>query len=96
MHDDDAEDELPERVRDQISLNGRTIEVDLSYPEIEPNPDAVRVGLEDVRAADDIMIRYDFDRDGYAITRERTRWVDQRIQRTGEVVEVAFIPAWTM
>ena len=63
--------------------------VDLWYPRTDdPNrtsdhPTSVRVGLMDVRAADDVVIDYDFDRDGY------------RIRMSADVdaplVEVAFV-----
>lgn len=69
--------------------------VDLMYPRNDDGVSTVKVGLIDVRAADDLTIRYDFERDGYAITREVTRDGDGFMEGTGEWREVAFIPAWT-
>lgn len=83
-------DEVP-----YISKDRTTVHAELWYPRIGDNPTEVRVGLVDVRAADDIVIRYDFDRDGWAILQDETRWVDERIERV-PLVEVAFIPAWNM
>ncbi len=54
--------------------------VELSYPRLANDPDmsdvcnivdTIEVGLEDVRAARDIRIQYDFDRDGYVITAQK-------------------------
>ena len=51
------------------------------YPRIEP-VGPLRVSLMDVRAADDILIEYEFDRDGWLI-------------KNSDGVEVAFVPAFT-
>lgn len=83
---------------DQVARRyGDTLHVDLAYPRAEGNDTAIQVGLMDVRAADDLLITYDFRRDGWVIRQER-------IQRVGggcsasmdppEWIEVAFIPAW--
>lgn len=55
----------------------------LWYPRVDDNASSVAVSLYDVRAADDLRISYDFERDGWSIAR-------------GEKpdVEVAFVPAW--
>ena len=55
----------------------------LSYPGINDNPDAITVELEHVRAADSLVISYDFARDGFVIA--RLSFPDK---------EVAFIEAW--
>lgn len=73
----------------------RTIHVDLMYPRNDDGVSTVTVGLVDIRAADDLTIRYDFKRDGYSITREVTRDGDGFMEATGEWREVAFVPAWT-
>lgn len=77
-----------------------TFMVEIWYPKREPDDEGleeiryVQVGLMDVRAADDIKIHYDFERDGYVIEQaSKFSW------KIGEVVddcwqEVAFIKAW--
>ena len=77
-------------------LRGRTWHLDLWYPTVTDNPDAVTIGLMDVRAADQITVRYDFDRDGWAISMDRTRERDgsDGMEVAEPDVEVAFIPAW--
>lgn len=77
--------------------DGDHVSVEFWYPRVD-SPDTVRtitVGLMDVRAADDIEITYDFDRDGYSIKREVMTEEGVWHVHTGEFVEVAFIPAWT-
>lgn len=64
---------------------------------IDLNPAAgiahIEVGLEHVRAADNIRISYDFERDGYVI--EQSRWTDDNL--LGELwQEVAFIRSWSL
>lgn len=67
--------------------------VTLSYPRVEGNTNTIRIELGDVRAADDLIIRYDFDRDGWSISRDI---VNEDQHRVAEDQEVAFIPAWTV
>ena len=66
-------------------------------PRSDDEPVALEVSLEDVRAADDIRISYDFERDG---------WVIQQASNTGPWPadaaldegwqEVAFVKAWAL
>ena len=68
--------------------------VDLWYPRIADGrtPDeatSVRVRLMDARAADDLVIDYDFDRDGYRI---RMADVAEHEEDDSPLVEVAFVP----
>lgn len=71
------------------------IKVELEYPGVEGNPDTVRIGLMDVRAADDLFIQYDFERDGWVILQE-----SMTLGEAGEIledrglVEVGFAQAW--
>lgn len=60
------------------AANGR-----LWYPRNQGEDRQIRVSLYDVRAADDLVIGYDFDRDGWTIAR------DSNPDR-----EVAFVRAW--
>lgn len=71
------------------------IRVDLMYPRSSNRPNTVIVSLYDVRAADDIRIRYDFDRDGWVISMDLTYDDNSGIIKiVKEDQEVAFIPAW--
>lgn len=55
----------------------------LWYPRLDSEPSTISVRLFDVRAADDLVIGYDFDRDGWTIARD-----------SAPDVEVAFIKSW--
>jgi len=76
------------------------IRVDLSYPRMGDSPDTIIVELEDVRAADALIITYDFARDGWRIGMDQTRHADDdgghNIETVAENQEVAFIPAWNV
>lgn len=74
----------------------RTLKVSLCYPRCEGNPNVIDIDLEDVRAADTLRLKYDFDRDGWAILQEKLIGHDDRSEETGEWVEVAFIRAWSL
>ena len=77
-----------------------TVRIDIWYPprsfhlaDLNTNPSKLEVGLMDTRAADSILIEYDFDRDGYSVKQASTFWgcsegYDEDWQ------EVAFIEAW--
>ena len=73
----------------------RSIKVDLEYPRMEDKKDFVLLELLDVRAANALIISYDFVRDGWVIASnlydpDIDAWIDQPdIPR-----EVAFIPSW--
>lgn len=77
-----------------------TKRVDLWYPrtDAEGSVQEIVVELTDVRAADALHITYDFDRDGYRIGMDQTRFEifeeGDRLTTLKENVEVAFIPAW--
>jgi hypothetical protein len=69
--------------------------VDLSAPRTENEPTEIHVGLMHVRAANDIVIDYDFERDGYRIRMRRSE--DRSAPREPDkcqLEEVAFVPAW--
>lgn len=68
--------------------------VDLEYPR-SSDIKYIRVGLIDVRAADDIRIEYDFSRDGWVISQAQIFEWDGNDERCDpEWKEVAFIQAW--
>lgn len=56
--------------------------VEISYPEYKPRAqDFVIVSLSHVRAADDIRIHYDFDRDGWVISQAQVfEWVVESVE----------------
>lgn len=84
----------------RVSAIHRTAEVErgefvvsLWYPQRDGAETAtVTVDLMDVRAARDIKIRYDFDRDGYVISAQS----GEPNEMTSETpyTEVAFVAAW--
>lgn len=79
---------------DLAEVFGDSICVDLRYPRTKANPKAVVVGLEDVRAADNVRISYDFERDGWRVEQpSRSRWDIDEPQDDGWV-EVGFFQAW--
>lgn len=47
--------------------DGKYVEIELWYPRIEDNIKSIQISLGDVRAADNIRIQYDFERDGWSI-----------------------------
>lgn len=69
---------------------GQTVHVELWYPRVDPGKvQAVTVGLCDVRAADDVRISYDFERDGWSIQQGSGDDIDDP-----DWQEVAFVQAW--
>lgn len=82
------------RLEQLVALYGRRLSVGLAYPRCEENPNEVFIELVDVRAADGILIRYDFQRDGWVILQaSRFEWEeDEEIDEDWQ--EVAFIQAW--
>jgi hypothetical protein len=82
----DIDDKLDERERFRI---------DFFYPSNKgTTKESIVIGLEHVRAADSITVRYDFERDGYVIQMDRTRDEGSFAEVVEEEQEVAFIPAW--
>ncbi len=75
---------------------GSELHVELWYPREEDNPiKSICVGLMDVRAADDIRISYDFERDGWKIEQASTfSWDADDKVCDPDWQEVAFVKAW--
>lgn len=71
------------------------VSVGLFYPRVEGHANKLRIGLSDVRAADDILIEYDFDRDGWSIKQASVfQWdVDDEVCDP-DWQEAAFVQAW--
>jgi len=72
--------------------------IDLWYPNTPgprtpDKPTEISVGLMHVRAADNIVIDYDFSRDGYRI-RMRRRKEHPTSEDDCPLEEVAFVPSW--
>ncbi len=66
--------------------------IDLWYPDPE---DYVQVSLIHTRAADDIRISYDFDRDGWVVSMQKTAETEEYGSISwGEHTERAFVSAW--
>lgn len=80
---------------EEAQVRGRVLAIDLWYPGHLDNIDTIEVGLMHVRAADSIRIRYDFERDGYAILQASTfAWEADDKVCDEDWQEVAFIEAW--
>lgn len=78
-----------------VEVHGATLHANLWYPRLEGAINAVEVGLVDVRAADDIRISYDFDRDGWLIEQASIfDWGVNDANPDQGWKESAFIPAW--
>jgi hypothetical protein len=84
----------------EAMLSGDTLHVDFWYPPrrgeapISDKVAKIEIGLTDVRAADSILIEYDFDRDGYVIKQaSRFAWVSAD-DTDPDWQEVAFVQAW--
>lgn len=81
--------------REAFSIRGDTMHVDLFYPGASDNPTAIQVGLDHVRAADDLRITYDMQRDGWIIMQASTfRWESSDTECDPDWQEVAFVKAW--
>ena len=72
-----------------------TVYVDLWYPRVSDNRNFIEVGLFDVRAADNVRISYDFDRDGWLIEQAKFHsWEADDEECDPEWTEAAFVQAW--
>lgn len=65
-----------------------------NLPEEPPRAHAIQIQLVDVRAADDLRVSYDFDRDGWKVEQEHIEACDGFFKSNGVWEEVAFVPAW--
>lgn len=81
---------------DNIDFHTNTAMVEISYPRLENNKiKNIEVGLSDVRAADNIRISYDFDRDGWKIEQASIfSWDIEDTEMDPDWQEVAFVKAW--
>ena len=83
-------------INEIVSQHGDHVSVEIWYPQLESRPvKAVHVGLIDVRAADDIRIEYDFERDGWVIKQAQVfEWEADDDVMDPQWKEVAFVQAW--
>ena len=81
----------------EARIVGDTACVELWYPRNVDSPvKYIQVGLMDVRAADDIRVSYDFDRDGWKIEQASVfEWAADDEVCDPCWQEVAFIQAWS-
>jgi hypothetical protein len=78
----------------QVRSDG-TLVLDLWYPGLDESIGALEVGLMDVRAADSIRIRYDFERNGWSVLQASVfEWAADDTALDSDWQEVAFVPAW--
>ena len=87
-------DEELKRYKGELRIYQDAISIELFYPR-NNKVKKIRVALSDIRAADDILIEYDFGRDGWIIKQASIfRWdADDKICDP-DWQEVAFIQAW--
>ena len=84
----------------EISVYRDTIALDLMYPPYETEEPSgylryVQVGMCHVRAADDIRISYDFERNGWKIEQASTfQWDADDLVCDPDWQEVVFVQAW--
>lgn len=59
-------------------------------------PVYLRVDLEDVRAANTLLVHYDFERDGWVLEApSKLSWAPDEDWTDEQLEEVGFVPAWT-
>jgi hypothetical protein len=76
----------------------KVMRVELFYPRVEDSEfDTVEIELIDVRAADSIRVRYDFERNGWAILQASIfEWSTDDEECDEGWTEVAFTPAFAL
>lgn len=81
----------------RVSKWRRTVSFEFVYPGTDDKKvDRLRVGLEHVRAANDIEIHFDLDRNGWVIeSPTKFMWKDGEDTSDTQLEEVAFIPAYS-
>jgi hypothetical protein len=81
----------------EVHTHERTLYVELMYPNCGDNVDTVQLGMCHVRAADDIRLSYDFDRDGWSIKQQKYTEIDGiGAEGSDEWREVAFVKSWAL
>lgn len=78
----------------EVCRRGDTVTITLEYPRVAGNASRIEVDLSDVRAADGLLIEYDFERDGWSIKQaSRFAWASDE-EPDPDWQEVAFVQAW--
>ena len=82
---------------ENAQVNGDTLHIDLWYPLSDDfEVKQIQIGLIDVRAADDIRVSYDFDRNGWVIQQASVfEWEPDDTEQDQGWTEVAFVEAWS-
>jgi hypothetical protein len=80
----------------RCEVRGEEAHIDLVYPRNKGHVKRLLIGLECVRAADSILVEYDFYRDGWSI--KQHPYIDHGgcSERVGGWQEVAFVEAWAL
>ena len=85
-------------VTHRAHLRGEDVEIlyaELQYPRSPDREKAVEVSLCDVRAADSLLLEYDFDRDGWVIMQaSKFEWDGGDPVCDPDWKEVAFVASW--
>jgi len=77
----------------EASFDKENVYIDLEYPRTPERQSIIEVGLMDVRAADNIQISYDFERDGWVIKQDAFEEIPCGSESLDDWQEVAFIRA---
>lgn len=77
------------------TAHGETVSIDIWYPRCDGAAKFIEVGLMDVRAADNIRVSYDFERDGWKIEQASIfQWPSDDPVCDEGWKEVSFVQAW--
>lgn len=78
-------------------MEDNVLHVELEYPNVEGNKDTIEINMTSVRADDGLRLKYDFNRNGWAIYKPQATHPYESERSYGyheEWVEVAYIPSW--
>lgn len=77
-------------------MEDNVMHVNLEYPGVNGNKDTIEVNMTHVRADDGLRLKYDFDRNGWAIFKPKVTHPHQgdSYGYHEEWVEVAYIESW--
>jgi hypothetical protein len=79
----------------RIEEDKNVLQTELKYP-YNKEIDTIQIGISDIRAADDVRVRYDFERDGWVMEQPRQYYIpEEGFYELGvEWIESAFCPSW--
>lgn len=81
----------------RVNLNRIIKTIELEYPRSEGNVNAIEIELMSVRAANSILVEFDFDRNGWKVSMAtKNSWTEEEAAGGCDpgYEEVAFINAW--